>query len=131
MYIVSNHLSELNGDSENEDFTFNLKARFVDWVNELPLDSVKSQSLSLTQKTLHRARLLLLKSDNYLMKLIDKISQHNKLVNGNGGANNSAVDFWGDLAKKKKENQINAPAAPKIFDIKPVKKTFKNKKSPK
>lgn len=131
LYIVSNHLSELNNDNEDDKsdvFGFNLKARFVEWANQLPLDNIKSQSFSLIQKLLHRFRLALLKTDNQLMKLIDKISRRDK--------NSSPSDFWEDLAKNKDEKQIAMPipepelkidfavkneAAKKFFDIQPAK----------
>lgn len=114
IYIVSNHLSEFSGNDDNDDnkddFSFNLKARFIGWVNQLPLDSVKSQSLSLTQKTLHKLRLFLLKSDNRLTKIIGKISQHDKLVNGNGTANGRGNNFWENLAEKNQQQEkIIAP----------------------
>lgn len=144
VYIISNHLSDINGDSGED--TFKFKARFIYWVNQLPLSSVKSQSLSLIQKLLHRARLLLLRSDNHLMKIIGKISQHDKLANGNGDFNKNNNEFWEDLSKNKQEKQINLPvseseikidfavkseAAKKFFDIQPAKKTLKIKKSSK
>lgn len=150
LYIVSNHLSELNNNSEEDKsdvFGFNLKARFVEWTNQLPLDNIKSQSLSLTQKLLHRFRLALLKTDNHLMKLIGKISQRDKTLNGNGGGEKSeaAPDFWRDFSddKQEKEEVIPKPVSEvkiefalekdrqveKFFDIKPAKKTLKIKKS--
>lgn len=142
VYIISNHLSEFSDDEENSDgFQFNFKARFMEWANQLPLDSIKSQSLSLTQKLLHRFRLTLLKTDNHLTKLINKIPQQNKMASGNG-----TPDFWEDLAKNKDEKRVVIPiaepevkinlavkseAAKKFFDIQPAKKTLKTKKSSK
>ena len=102
VYIISNHLSEFNGDSEkNDDFNFDLKARFIYWINQLPLDSVKSQSLSLTQKLLHKTRLMLLKTDNHLMRLIGKISEKDKTISGS--------DFWQDLSNNKQEKEEIIP----------------------
>ena len=156
VYIISNHLSEFsdkNGeDGENDNiFQFNLKARFVEWMSGLPLNNIKSQSLSLTQKLLHRFRLVLLKTDNHLMKLIGKISERDRQANGNGSSNGNgakkpedAPDFWEEFAKKKNEEQIAMPAAePELkidlavknetaknfFDIKPAKKSARAKKS--
>lgn len=110
VYIISNHLSEFSADEENDnDFKFNIRARFAEWAGQLPLDNIKSQSLSLTQKLLHRSRLILLKTDNHLMKLIGKISKHNESLNGNGKNNasdnnsDSSPDFWENLAKGKQE----------------------------
>src|SRR3989344_7379139 len=144
VYIVTNHLSEFNGDNENNgDFNFSLKARFTYWINQLPLDSVKSQSLSLTQKLLHKTRLLLLKTHNRLMKLIGKIAEKNKTPNSS--------DFWQDLSNNKqrqedkKEEITPKPVSEvkiefatekdkqieKFFDIQPAKKTLKIKKSQK
>lgn len=142
VYIVSNHLSEFNGDNEKNN-DFNLKAYFTYWINQLPLDSVKIQSLSLTQKLLHKTRLFLLKTDNYLMRLIGKISEKDKTVNSS--------DFWQDLSNNKqqqedkKEETIPKPVPEvkiefatekdkqieKFFDIQPAKKTLKIKKSQK
>ena len=152
VYIISNHLSEFNGDNEkNDDFNFSLKAHFASWINQLPLDSVKIQSLSLTQKMLHKTRLLLLKTDNHLMRLIGKISEKDKTINSS--------DFWQDLSnnKQEKEEIIPKPVSEvkiefvaekdkqieKFFDIqpskisleisevRPIKKTLKIKKSQK
>lgn len=141
VYIISNHLSELsdkNGDNEkNSDvFNFNLKARFVDWINQLPLDNIKSQSLSLVHKLLHRFRLTLLKTDNHLMKLIYKISQQDKTANGN----NNNPDFWKEFSKEQQQKQVVLPqpeletkvdlaikseTAKKFFDIQLPKVSFK------
>ncbi len=138
VYIISNHLSEFNGDSEkNDDFNFDLKARFIYWINQLPLDSVKSQSLSLTQKLLHKTRLMLLKTDNHLMRLIGKISEKDKTISGS--------DFWQDLSNNKQEKEEIIPKPvpevkiefatekdkqiEKFFDIQPAKKTLKIKKT--
>ena len=140
VYIVSNHLSEFNGDNEkNSDLNFSLKAHFAYWINKLPLDSVKIQSLSLTQKLLHKTRLMLLKTDNHLMRLIGKISEKDKTINSS--------DFWQDLSnnKQEKEEIIPKPVSEvkiefvaekdkqieKFFDIQPSKKTLKIKKSQK
>lgn len=106
VYIISNHLSEFNGDNErNDGFNFNLKAHFVDWANQLPLDNIKNQSLLITQKLLHRFRLTLLKTDNHLMKLIGKISEKDKTP--------ATPDFWQDLSnnKQEKEEIISKPVS--------------------
>lgn len=110
LYIVSSHLSEFNDEEEKNDvFGFNLKARFMEYVNQLPLDNIKSQSLLLTRKILHRFRLALLKTDNHLIKLISKISQQDKIANGNGKGNDNNNDnssnFWEDLANKNKDEK--------------------------
>lgn len=130
VFIISNHLSEMNGNGgKDDDFSFDLKAHFVGWINRLPIDSVKSQSLSLTQKSLHRLRLLLLKSDNFLMKLIGKISQHEKSINGNGENKDNIIDFWGDFFRKQQEKQIVIPMAESEIKIDlAVKKNLKIKK---
>lgn len=141
IYIISNHLSELKDDKEkNDEFRFNLKTRFISWINQLPMDSVKDHSLSLTQKMLHRLRLFLLKSDNILMRLIVKISQRDKAKNDNDNINRNNADFWKDIAKNKDEEPVNIPmaepevkislaikseAAKKFFNIKPAKKNLK------
>ncbi len=153
VYIISNHLSEFsdkNGENqENGDsFQFNLKTRFIQWTNELPLDNVKIQSLSLAKKFLHRFRLALLKTDNHLMKLIDKMSQKDKMTNGKNNDNNSGdtSNFWDNFAKEQQQKQVVPPvmesevkidlavkseAAKNFFDIQPAKKTLKTKKSKK
>ena len=143
MYIISNHLSEFsdkNGeDGENDNiFQFNLKARFVEWMSGLPLNNIKSQSLSLTQKLLHRFRLVLLKTDNHLMKLIGKIAEKDK-------TQNDMPDFWQNLSEKKETAILPEPpaseikieladtkndeAVKKFFDIKPAEKSARAKKS--
>lgn len=154
VYIVSNHLSEFDDDEKTDGLIFRLKTHFIKYINQFPIDNVKIQSLSLTQKTLHRFRLTLLKTDNHLMKLIGKISEKDRQINGsprssygeagNGGENNGATDFWENLSKSKQENQVFEPivkeetkiefavkseATKKFFDIKPVKKTLRTKKS--
>lgn len=118
VYIASNHLSEFSdGDGDNgaigDNSQFKLKARLAQWTKELPLDNIKSQSLSLTQKMLHKFRLTLLKADNHLMKLIGKISEKDKQINGSGNSNgnNSGNDFWENLSKSKEENLVIKPIA--------------------
>lgn len=117
LYIVSSHLSEFNDEEEKNDvFGFSLKAYFIEYINQLPLDNIKSQSLSLTRKILHRFRLTLLKTDNHLIKLISKISQQDKIANGsgkgNGNNNDSSSNFWEDLANRNKdEKQFTMRAA--------------------
>ena len=109
VYIFSNHLSELEDDKNGaEDSGFSFKAKFADFVNRMPLDNLKSQSLSITQKLLHRVRILLLKADNRLMDLIGKISKQDKTTNGNGtnvsGEQSQNNDnFWNDLSNRKQE----------------------------
>lgn len=108
VYIFSNHLSEMEDENSSEDSNFSFKAKFADFVNRMPLDNFKSQSLSITQKLLHRVRILLLKTDNHLMNLIGKISKHNRMTNGNGtGTNNEQSqnndNFWNDLSNGKQE----------------------------
>lgn len=109
VYIFSNHLSEMEEDENGaEDPGFSFKARFADFVNQMPLDNFKSQSLSITQKLLHRVRILLLKTDNHLMNLIGKIAKHNKMTNGNATSESgeqlqSGDNFWNDLSNGKQE----------------------------
>lgn len=144
IYIISSHLSEFD-EEKNDDPIFNLKAYFVNYINQLPLDNVKIQSISLTQKILHRFRLILLKTDNHLMKVIGKISEKDRQMNGNGGENNNGSDFWENLSKSKQEDRVIEPVVKdeikveftvnknkkieKFFDIKPAKKTLRTKKS--
>lgn len=131
VYIVSNHLLELKEEDETDEFEFGFKTKFINWLSQLPLDEMKSQSLSLTQKVLHRTRILLLKADNKLMKIIGKIAEKE-----NGDKNNN---FWENLSIHKQDEQIAMPvvepevkidfaieneAAKKFFDIKPVVKSF-------
>lgn len=112
IYIFSNHLSELEDASSSEDFGFGFKTKFADFVKQLPLDNFKSQSLSITQKLLHRVRILLLKTDNHLMNLIGKISKQNKMTNGNGTSESgeqlqNGDNFWSDLSNRKEEIKID------------------------
>ncbi len=110
IYIVSNHLSEFENEEGADESSFGIKAKFADWFNQLPLEDVKSQSLSLTQKLLHRTRILLLKADNGLMKIIGKIAEKE---NNNGIADNGKkpeANFWQDFSdKKEKEEKIELP----------------------
>ena len=112
-YIASNHLSEFNNEEEKNDvFGFNFRERVAQYVNQLPLDNIKSQSLSLTKKTLHRFRLTLLKTDNYLLKLTSKISQRDKTVNIKSNENGNIPDFWENVANgSENEKQIITPAS--------------------
>jgi len=98
IYIASNHLSKLDEENEIDDIDFGLKAKFAEWSSRMPVEKIKSQSLILTRKTLHKTRLVLLKADNYLMKLIGKISEKDKQANGKGNSN-----FWDNLSNEKKE----------------------------
>ncbi|MDO8676731.1 MAG: hypothetical protein Q7K16_03745 [Candidatus Azambacteria bacterium] len=144
VYIFSYHLSELEDDENSADSGFSFKAKFADFVNRMPLDSFKSQSLSITQKLLHRVRILLLKSDNRLMYLIGKISKKDNMTNGNGTSESgeqsqNSDNFWNDLSNPKQE-ETPEPTAPsfdggevkinlvvksdpaiKTFDIQPAK----------
>ncbi len=130
IFIVSNHLSEFEENDEAADSGFSLRAKLAGWINQLPLDNVKAQSLSLTQKFLHRMRIILLKTDNHLMKLIGKISKKDETA---------STDFWKDFSndnQKVSPEQIPEPEpeakidlafksnleTEKFFDIKPVKK---------
>ncbi len=130
IFIVSDHLSEFEENDEAADSGFSLRAKLAGWINQLPLDNVKAQSLSLTQKFLHRMRIILLKTDNHLMKLIGKISKKDETA---------STDFWKDFSNDNQkvspeqipepepEAKINLafksnPETEKYFDIKPVKK---------
>ena len=153
LYIVSNHLSELNSEDEENDFReFNFKSRFAEYANRLPLDTIKRQSLAITKKTLHRVRLALLKTDNHLIKLIGKISQGDKAVNVKTNENDSIPDFWEKIAdssedfviKNKSEEKISVPTVEpelkisfvnkpvkiysEISEVPIIKKTLKKKK---
>jgi len=147
IFIISNHLSEFSEDAGMDEPGFSLRAKLASWINQLPLDTVKSESLSLSQKLLHRMRIILLKTDNYLMKLIGKISEKDQEMNGNGLENKKKDDFWEDLSKNRESNEKivqkefsapepevkidltlkSNPEAEKFFDIKPVKKMSKVK----
>ncbi|MDP3004371.1 MAG: hypothetical protein Q8N43_02610 [Candidatus Azambacteria bacterium] len=152
IFIVSNHLSEFSakggspegGEDEKDESSFGIKAKLAGWINQLPLDNIKAQSLSLTQKFLHRMRIILLKTDNHLLKLISKISKKNKEINGEG-LNGNDADFWKDFSndnQKVSQKQISEPESEtkivlafksnpeteKFFDIKPVKKVSKLKR---
>jgi len=135
IFIVSNHLSEFEENAEAADSGFGLRAKLAGWINQLPLDNVKAQSLSWTQKLLHRMRIILLKTDNHLMKLIGKISKKDEAA---------STDFWKDFSndnQKVSQKQISEPEpetridlvfksnpeTEKFFDIKPVKKVSKPK----
>ena len=118
IYIISGHLSEFYDEEKDDNFKLNLKARFANYIDRLPLNNVKNQSLSLTQKFLHRIRLTLLKTDNRLMKLIGKISERDKLINGNGGSNgnNNSSDFWESFSKNHQDGQAVKPEIPASND---------------
>ncbi len=144
IFIVSNHLSEFSakdgsasgGEEEEGESSFGIKAKLASWINQLPLDNIKVQSLSFTQKFLHRMRIILLKTDNHLLKLIGKISKKDEA---------SSADFWKDFSndnQKVSQKQISEPEpetkidlafksnpeTEKFFDIKPVKKVSKPKR---
>jgi len=123
IYIVSDHLSEFSakggsasgGEDEEDESSFGIKAKLAGWINQLPLDNIKAQSLSLTQKLLHRTRIILLKTDNHLMKLISKISEKDKAINGKSDA-----DFWGDFSndnQKVSPEQISEPKPEAKIDL--------------
>ena len=170
IYIVSDHLSEFSakdetspkgGEDEEDEFSFGIRAKLAGWINQLPWDNVKAQSLSFTQKSLHRMRIILLKTDNHLMKLIGKISEKNKTINGES-LNGNGADFWEDFSNRKQEkipkNDITKkppphlvgraspfeggevkidltfksnPETEKFFDIKSVKKALKPRRKEK
>jgi len=144
IFIVSNHLSEFSaksgsasgGEDEEDESSFGIKAKLAGWINRLPWDNMKAQSLSFTQKFLHRMRIILLKTDNHLMKLIGKISKKDEAT---------STDFWKDFSNDNQkvlpeqipepepEAKVNLafksnPETEKFFDIKPVKKSNPIKK---
>jgi len=138
VYIVSNHLSEFEQNGEETKPEFSFRAKFADIMNQLPLDGAKAQSLSVAQKILHKTRILLLKTDNHLMELIEKISKKDKT---------NPTDFWKDLSDYKQnipdskipelEPEIKIDLAlkgdleRKFFDIKPAVRIVKIRKSSK
>jgi len=139
IFIVSNHLSEFEENDEAAGSGFSFKAKLVGWINQLPLDNIKVQSLSFAQKFLHRMRIILLKTDNHLLKLIGKISKKDEA---------DPIDFWKDFSndnQKVSPEQIpgpepeakidlvfkSNPETEKFFDIKPAVKTIKTRKSSK
>ncbi len=139
IYVVSNHLSEFEENDKSADSGFSIRAKLAGWINQLPLDNVKAQSLSLTQKLLHRMRIILLKTDNRLMKLISKISKKDEAT---------STDFWKDFSndnQKVSPEQIlepepearidlifkSNPETEKFFDIKPIEKISKPKRQKK
>lgn len=101
LYIISNHLSEFEEDNDKNYSGFGIRIKLINWINQLPLDAVKSQSFSITQKFLHRTRLLLLKADNGLMKIIKKLAE--KEQNNGNGKEQPIPNFWEDLSNQKKE----------------------------
>jgi hypothetical protein len=109
IYIASNHLSRLDEENEIDDVNFGLKAKFTEWANRMPVEKIKSQSLVLTRKTLHKTRLTLLKADNYLTKLIGKISEKDKQMNNDGIniENKNSIEnnpnFWDNFSNEKKD----------------------------
>jgi hypothetical protein len=149
VYIISGHLSELSAKGgfpeggEKDDSVFGIKTRFAEWINQLPIERARIQSLSLTQKLLHRLRIMLLKADNHLMDLIGKISEKDKALNGNG---KEKKDFWQDFSQEKGEAPIPIPEnlpevkielvkktdidknVEKFFDIQPAKKKISHTK---
>ncbi len=141
IYIVSDHLSEFSaqggsaygGEDEEDESSFGIKAKLAGWINQLPLDNIKAQSLFLTQKLLYKMRIILLKTDNHLIKLINKISKKDEAA---------VTDFWKDFSndnQKVSQKQISEPEpeakvnlafrsnpeTEKFFDIKPVGKVSK------
>ena len=114
IYIVSNHLSEFEENDESADSGFSIRAKLADWVNQLPLENVKAQSLSLAQKFLRRMRIITLKTDNHLIKLIGKTLKEKPAPN----------DFWKDFSKDEQiipQEQINIPEPEVKIDL-----TFKS-----
>ena len=142
VYVVSNHLSEFDENDETDSQGFSFKAKFADWTSKLPLERVKAQSLSLTQKLLRKTRIALLKVDNQLTKLIGKVSQEEKQEEKQE-KKIEREKFWEDLANKpeaisesipepKSAIKIDLtlktnPEAEKFFDIKPVKKIVRQR----
>jgi len=108
IYIVSYHLSEFEENDETADSGFSFKAKLAGWINQLPWNNMKVQSLSFAQKFLHRMRIILLKTDNRLMDLIRKISEKDKEINGNGNEKNleNNNNFWDDISRNKQESAL-------------------------
>ncbi|MFH1990510.1 MAG: hypothetical protein ABIJ19_01510 [Patescibacteria group bacterium] len=153
VYIVSNHLSEFSatggspegGEHGEDKSSFGIMTKFAGWVSQLPLDVAKAQSLSVAQKILHKTRILLLKTDNHLMGLIEKISKKDKEARDEE-SNDNSIEFWEDLSDYKQNiSDSKIPVEPevkidlalkgdlekKFFDIKPAVKVIKIRKSSK
>ncbi|MFH1393194.1 MAG: hypothetical protein ABIG73_02360 [Patescibacteria group bacterium] len=154
VYVVSNHLSEFSatggsasgGEHGEDESSSSIMVKFTDWVNQLPLDGAKAQSLSIAQKALHRTRVLLLKTDNHLMELIGKISKKNETIKDEK-SNDNSVEFWKDLSNYKQDISgskipeleptikidlaLKGDLEKKFFDIRPAVKTVKTRKSSK
>jgi hypothetical protein len=143
VYIVSNHLSEFEQNGE-----FSFRTKFADWVNQLPLNGAKAQSLSVAQKLLHKTRVLLLKTDNHLMGLIGKISKKNEAMEEDKKLSDNSIEFWKDLSDYKQDISggtipesepaikidlaLKGDLEKKFFDIRPAAvKTTKARKSSK
>ncbi len=107
LYTTSNHISEFENDDDNAG-GLGVKKKLAGLIKRLPLDSVKAQSLFVSQKMLHRTRIFLLKTDNHLMRLIGKISEKEKAANG-AGQEKSGDDFWKDLADKSGNDSEERP----------------------
>jgi len=154
VYIVSNHLSEFSatggspegGEHGEDKSSFGIMTKFADIINQLPLGGAKAQSLSVAQKILHKTRILLLKTDNHLMELIEKISKKDKEAIDEE-LNDNSIEFWKDLSDYKQNSSGNkipesepevkidlvlkSDLEKKFFDIKPAVKIVKIRKSSK
>jgi hypothetical protein len=91
LYIVSRHVLEIETAQEKQE----KNRRLFDYLGErVRFLDIKFKGTLVAEKSLHKVRLLLLKSDNFLMSLIGKIK--------NGKKSEEAVtktdNFWQNIA---------------------------------
>lgn len=125
LYIVSRHLPEIE-NFENPENLFkdnNRNSIFADLAARIPFENIKARGAIFAEKTLHRTRRLLLKTDNLLMGLIGKIK--------NGDTNSTPEvkldHFWQDIAAKEKDAEVHV-VMQQVSELDPQVKILKKPK---
>lgn len=113
LYIVSRRVSEIETIQENQENN----RRLFDYLGERArLYDIRLKGILVAEKSLHKARRLLLKTDNFLMGVIGKIKNGKKPEE----AMTKTDSFWQDIANREApETKVNV-AEVRPMDIKPA-----------
>ncbi len=113
LYIVSRRVSEIETIQEKQEKNWQL----FDYLGErVRFSDMKLKGTLVAEKSLHKARRLLLKTDNFLMGLIGKIKNGKKPEEAEIKTDN----FWQDIANRGTVKTEIIVAEAKPIDIKPV-----------
>ncbi len=113
LYIVSRRVSGIETAQEKQE----KNRRLFDYLGEsVRFSDLKLKSTLVAEKSLHKARRLLLKTDNFLMGLIGRIKNGKKPEETETKTDN----FWQDIANRGTVKTEISVAEARPMDIKPA-----------